>query len=71
MIRYGIDIKTPTTIPGQDGWAPVMENSDARMTFLTTEGVLAYADRLTATNGQLELRIVEIQRTETVLRDVD
>jgi hypothetical protein len=59
-MKYGLDIKTPTTIPGKDGWEPVMVNKLARVKFQTAQDLFDYEKLLKASNSQIETRIVEI-----------
>lgn len=61
MIKYGLDLKAPTTIKDDDGWRPVMKNSLVRRLFSSAEDLFAFKDQLEATNRQLELRVVEVQ----------
>lgn len=62
MLKYGIDIKTPTTIPGQDGWTPILhpENNEIRRTWDTVQEMFDYLDRLKRSNASLETRVVQV-----------
>lgn len=60
MLKYGIDIKTPTNVPGDEPWKPAMKNHLARVTFDSAEALIAYMDSLQAVNRNLELRAVEV-----------
>lgn len=59
-MKYGIDILAPTTIKGDDGWRPVMENELARKTFGSIEDLFAFLDQMQATNRTLQTRVVEV-----------
>ncbi len=61
MIKYGLDIKAPTTIKDDDGWRPVMKNQLARETFGSIESLFAFDDALKRTNAQLVTRVVEVE----------
>lgn len=61
MIKFGLDLKAPTTIKGDDGWRPVMVNSLARRLFSSAEDLFAFKDLLESTNRNLVTRVVEVQ----------
>lgn len=61
MIKYGLDIKAPTTIKGDDGWRPVMKNQLAREGFSRVEDLFAFKDALERTNAQLVIRVVQFE----------
>lgn len=66
MLKYGIDIKTPTNVPGDDPWKPAMKNQVARITFATVDALIAYLDLLKAGNVNLQTRVVEVQDDDPV-----
>ena len=58
-VRWGIDVKTPTQVPGHDGWMPVMENEMARLSFESDIDAARKFYAMMAGNARLELRIVQ------------
>lgn len=65
-MKYGLDVKAPTTIPGDDPWKPVMRNKMARYEFDSSLLALLYMDEIQKTNGRLEVRIVELTSMDPV-----
>lgn len=65
-MKYGLDVKAPTTIPGDDPWKPVMKNTLARYEFDSSLLALLYMDEIQKTNGRLEVRIVELTTSDPV-----
>jgi hypothetical protein len=64
-LRYGLDLKAPTTIPGDDGWRPVMAGHDTRRLFdLATEALL-FMDAVQRSQPQLRMRVVSIDDSFT------
>lgn len=61
MIKYGLDIKAPTTIQGDDGWRPIMVNEIARKKFATIEDLFRFEDEMKRSNATLITRVVEVQ----------
>jgi hypothetical protein len=59
-LKFGLQIRTPTSKPGDDGWVPVMRTSEARLWFKTDEDLIAYLDRFTATNPHVPVRVEQV-----------
>lgn len=59
-MKYGLDIKAPTTQPDDDGWRPVLLNQLTRQTFATVDELFAFKDRFEQTNPTLKTRVVEL-----------
>ena len=66
MIFYEVDIQTPTTIRGDDGWRPVLGDSDAAQKFTETQ-LSRFLNNIDKNNARLKYRVREVVR-ETRLR---
>lgn len=64
-IKYGLDVKTPTNIPGDDPWKPVMKNAYKRELY-DLEGIIGLIDAMKRGNASLETRVVEVEDDDPV-----
>lgn len=61
MIFYEVDIKTPTTVKGDDGWRPVMDG-EMRRRFSSDTQLAVFLHNLDRSNSALKYRVREVQR---------
>ncbi|HON93071.1 MAG TPA: hypothetical protein PKZ07_15990 [Sedimentisphaerales bacterium] len=64
---YEIDIQTPTTVHGDDGWRPVMENQVAVRRFEPFE-VASFLEHLSSTNAAIPFRVRQVITNSRIRR---
>lgn len=67
-MKWGLDILTPTTVTGDDGWKPIMENSMRRKLFETSFDCVTFEAQLRRQGHQT--RIVEVSEPANAARRV-
>lgn len=67
---FGVDILTPTTVPGDDGWKPVLDEGGESRLLMTDFEVIRFIDCLARTNSSLKTRVVQVTEEGTYARRI-
>lgn len=66
-LYYEVDIQTPTTIKGDDGWKPVLLNEISARRFEAYE-LAVFLDDLQRTNATLPYRVRQVITNDNIRR---